>query len=164
MKFLIRLVIFHSILLALVVPSGAQDLTQERIRKISGRKRAIFLHQGIFHNGDVIQGSSISGIRRSYRRNSGQERLVFDFSSSKVPKIYGHINSKGRRISIDFFNTQIGSVAAKGLRRGHFLDMINFYPVDKEILSCELSFNTEVKVDIFYLESHGRLVVDIKKM
>ncbi len=104
------------------------------------------------------------GIRRSYRKGTQQERLVFDFSSVKAPRIYGHINSKGKRINIDFFDTQIGNRVTQELRRGHFVDTINFYAVDKEVLSCELSFNTEVKVDIFYLESHGRLVVDIKKL
>ncbi|MBT3234911.1 MAG: hypothetical protein HN353_03075 [Bdellovibrionales bacterium] len=164
MNFLIKMVIFSCLLFLQVTQVTAQDLTAERIRRISGRKRAIFLHQGIFHNGDVKQDSSIMGIRRSYRKGTQQERLVFDFSSVKAPRIYGHINSKGKRINIDFFDTQIGNRVTQELRRGHFVDTINFYAVDKEVLSCELSFNTEVKVDIFYLESHGRLVVDIKKL
>ena len=58
----------------------AQNLLEERIRKITGRKKSIYLDKGIFHNGTVKVESKLTRVRHSYSVKQGYERVVFDFS------------------------------------------------------------------------------------
>jgi len=147
---------------SLALPLPAQDLLGERIRKITGRKRSIFLNRGIFHNGKADIKSTLNAIRHSYTGRLGYERVVFDFASQKIPKVYGHISAEEKKLYVDFFGTNIREdISSFG--NSKFVDSISFYPISSESLSVELSFKSSVNVDIFYLESPGRLVVDIKK-
>lgn len=139
-----------------------QDLLQERIWKISSRKRSIFFDKGVFHSETNPISQILNGIRNSYIPARGYERVVFDFSSEKPPKIYGKISGKEKKVYIDFFNTSLGTNLDK-LRNIKYLKNIDFFTLDKDKLSVELNFNEKVSYDIFYLENHGRLVIDIKK-
>ncbi len=140
----------------------AQDLLQERIWKISSRKRSIFFDKGVFHSEANPVAQKLVGIRNSYIVARGYERVVFDFSSSKPPKVYGKISNKDNKVYIDFFNTTLAT-NVENLKNIKFLKSIDFFKVDKDDLSAELTFNGKVSFDIFYLENPGRLVVDIKK-
>jgi hypothetical protein len=44
-----------------------------------------------------------------------------------------------------------------------FVENLNFFPITEESLSVELNLKENATVDIFYLESPGRFVIDIKK-
>ena len=139
-----------------------QDLLQERIWKISSRKRSIFFDKGVFHSEANPVSQKLMGIRNSYIPARGYERIVFDFSSKKPPKIYGKIASKENRVYIDLFNTTMGT-NVKQLRNIKFLKNIDFFTIDKNNVSMELKFSKKVSYDVFYLESPGRLVIDVKK-
>jgi hypothetical protein len=140
----------------------AQDLQNERIRSISSRKRSIYLDRGIFHNGSVTYSTSLKGVRYNYSAQLGYERVVFDFSGDKVPKIYGHISSSEKKIYIDFFDTKLEpGLSSSG--ESTFVENLNFFPITEESLSVELNLKENATVDIFYLESPGRFVIDIKK-
>jgi hypothetical protein len=142
--------------------SFAQDLLQERIWKISSRKRSIFFDKGVFHSeaNPVIQ--KLNGIRNSYVPSRGYERVVFDFTSTKPPKVYGKISSAEKKVYIDFFNSSLGTDVAQ-LKNIKYLKNIDFFTIDKDNLSVELQFVEKVSYDIFYLENPGRLVIDVKK-
>lgn len=140
----------------------SQDLQNERIRALSGRKRSIYLDRGIFHNGSQAVASELTGVRYNFSNERGYERVVFDFSTAKVPKIYGHISSVEKKIYIDFFDTKIAE-AIKSLGESKYVESLNFFPITNESLSVELNLKENLTVDIFYLEGPGRLVIDIKK-
>jgi len=139
----------------------AQNLLKERIWKISDRKRSIFFDKGVFHSDLKSTNQMLQSVRNSYVKSRGYERIVFDFGSSAAPKVYGYI-SENNKIYIDFFNTVLEK-AIDPVTGVKYVKNINFYNVDSDSLSAEISFNTKVSVDIFYLENPGRVVIDIKK-
>jgi hypothetical protein len=65
----------------------SQDLLQERIWKISSRKRSIFFDKGVFHSESNPKIQKLQGIRNSYVPSRGYERIVLDFSSENPPKV-----------------------------------------------------------------------------
>lgn len=140
---------------------SAQDLMKERIRKLSSNKTSIYIEKGIFHNGGVKQESVLKSIRQSYNPKQGFERIVMDFSSSQVPKIYGHINSIEKRINIDFFDTTVAK-DFQALAGKRTVEKIEFFPIESNHVSLEMKLKTKATADIFYLENPGRLVIDLK--
>ena len=83
----------------------AQDLLKERIWKISDRKRSVFLDRGVFHSEANPVQQELKDIRNSYVPSRGYERVVFDFSSAKPPRVYGKISSEEKKVYLDFFET-----------------------------------------------------------
>ena len=148
--------------LVVTTESYAQDLLSERIWKISSRKRSIFLDRGVFHSEKNPMHQKLKGMRNSYVKGRGYERIVFDFSSVKPPKVYGHISSSEKKLYLDFFNTSIEGKPAE-LNNIKYLKDMSFFNIDKKDLSVELAFKSKVSFDIFYLENPGRIVIDVKK-
>lgn len=140
----------------------AQDLLKERIWKISDRKRSVFLDRGVFHSDANPMQQSLKDVRNSYVASRGYERVVFDFTSAKPPRVYGKISNSENKVYLDFFNTSIGTNISE-LKNIKFLKNIDFFTIDEDNISVELQFKQNVSFDIFYLENPGRLVVDVKK-
>lgn len=139
----------------------AQDLLKERIRKLSGNKTSVYIEKGIFHNGGVKQESTLKSLRQSFNPKLGFERIVIDFSSNQVPKIYGHVNTIEKRIFIDFFDTTL----AKDLQTisgTRFVEKVNLFPIENNYLSMEMVLKSKSTADIFTLENPARLVIDFK--
>lgn len=156
-----------SLLLSLIIflgftPAHAQNLLKERIWKISPKKRSIFFDKGVFHSGANSQMQKLMGIRNSFVPARGYERVVFDFSGIRPPRIYGHISSKDKKVYIDFFNTEL-SGQLKNLKNTKYLTDIQFFNIEEDQVSVELMFQSRVSFDVFYLENPARLVIDIKK-
>lgn len=140
----------------------SQNLLKERIWKISSKKRSIFFDKGVFHSSANSQMQKLLGIRNSYVPARGYERVVFDFSGTKPPRIYGHISSPDKKVYIDFFNTEL-SEKLQNLKNTKYLNDIQFYNIEEDQVSVELVFQSRVSFDVFYLENPARLVIDIKK-
>ena len=142
---------------------NAQSLFRESIRPIASTKKSIFLQKGIFHHNSQVGGKTIlKAVRHSHNASKGYERIVFDFSSNNIPKVYGYIGSSERRIYIDFFNTQLTD-QINSFGSSHFVKALDFFPIDESSLSTEIHLKDSVGADIFYLKNPGRLVIDIKK-
>jgi len=141
--------------------SIAQDLLSERIRKLSGRKKSIYFDKGIFHNGNTSSSSKLVKVRHNYSKRNGYERIVLDFSTNSVPRIYGHISSGEKKIYVDLFNTQLGK-EIDSFGNSKFIETINFFPIDKDKISLELQTKSKVNAEVFFLESPGRLIIDIR--
>ena len=139
----------------------AQDLMVERIRKISSKKKSVYFNKGIFHNGAPTGNAVLKKIRHSFVERNGNERIVFDFSSNKLPRIYGHVAKDEKKLYLDFFKTNLNS-GIGSFGDSKYIDSINFFPIDKQSLSVELIYKDNVKVEVFYLDSPARLVVDIR--
>jgi hypothetical protein len=140
---------------------SAQDLLKERIRKLSSNKTSIYIEKGIFHNGGVKQEATLKTIRQSFNPKLGYERVVIDFNSSQVPKIYGHISAVDKKLYIDLFETTLDK-DFKTTGAKHFVDKINVFPIESNYLSLEMNLKGKVNADIFYLDNPGRLVIDLK--
>lgn len=153
--------IFSILLLLLAFNSTAQDLMGERIRRVSGTKKSVYFDSGIFHNGGPKRKSGLKVVRHSYAEKRGYERVVFDFTTKEIPRVYGNISSSEKKLYIDLFDTTLGSNMGS-FGKSKFVEEIKFFPISKESLSIEITFNKTVNVDIFYLNSPGRLVFDIK--
>lgn len=140
----------------------AQNLLNERIWKISSRKRSIFFETGVFHSDLKSPAQKLKSVRNSFIPARGYERIVFDFSSDKAPRVYGHISREKSKVSIDFYDVQLmGNVSA--LQNNKYIKNVNFFTIDQNNLSAELNFVKGVSYDIFYLEKPGRIVIDVKK-
>jgi hypothetical protein len=143
-----------------VTPILAQNLMEERIWKVSPRKKSIFLDSGVFHLNSSLKNSSITSIRNSAVNGRGYERVVIDFNTSTVPKLYGHITAN-KKISVDFFDTSIQTTQPQ-MKNSKFVKSLDFISVDGNTITMELSLKGKSSFDIFYLENPGRLVIDIR--
>jgi hypothetical protein len=137
-----------------------QNLMEERIWKVSPRKKSIVRDSGIFHLNSDLKNSSLTGLRSSAVNGRGYERIVVDFNSPSVPKLYGHI-SANKKISIDFFDTLI-QTSQPSLKNSKFVKAIDLITVDGKTITMEMSLKGKSSFDIFYLENPGRLVIDIR--
>jgi hypothetical protein len=140
--------------------TSAQNLMEERIWKLSSRKKSIYLDSGVFHFNSTQVASTITGLRNSTIDGRGHERVVVDFKTPTVPRLYGHI-SQNQKISIDFFDTQIG-ITPPDLKNSKFVKGIDFITVDGKTMTMELNLKGKASFDVFYLDNPGRLVIDIR--
>lgn len=147
--------------LLLSLPVLAQNLMEERIWKVSPRKKSIFLDSGVFHFNSTLTGSGITGIRSSAVNGRGYERVVVDFNSATIPKVYGHISPTDKKLSIDFFDTSVATNQPQ-LKNSKFVKSIDFINVDGKTLTMEMSIKSKASFDVFYLDNPGRLVIDIR--
>lgn len=140
----------------------SQNLSKQRIWKITTDKRSIYFDQGIFHSEKRRNTTQLVSIRNSYVESRGFERIVFDFAQNEAPKVYGHISKDRSKLYIDLFNTSL-SKKVNSIKNVKFVDSVDFFNIDKDLLSIELNVSKKVSYDIFYLENPGRIVIDIKK-
>jgi hypothetical protein len=150
------------LLLIISVSLCAQDLLSERIRKLSGKKMMSYQSDGIFHNGQVGLSSTLQAVRHGVDSKNGYERVVFDFTTNEIPRVYGHVSAKNKKLYLDFFNSSLME-NLKTIGDSENVEHIYFYPIDSESLSVEVILKSAVKADIFYLSNPGRLVIDLKK-
>jgi hypothetical protein len=143
------------------LPVLAQNLMEERIWKVSPRKKSIFLDSGVFHHNADIKNAAITSIRSSATPGLGYERVVIDFNTASIPKIYGHISPKDQKITVDFFDATTGSTQPQ-LKKSKNVKIIDFINVDGKSITMDLSMKGKASFDIFYLENPGRLVIDIR--
>jgi hypothetical protein len=148
------------IVFLLSMPVGAQNLMEERIWKLSSTKRSIYLDSGIFRFDSKIP-SSITAIRSSIEKGRGYERLVLEFSTPTVPKIYGHISPHDKKVRVDLFATTI-TTSKPQLANSKHVKSIDFINVDGKSLTMEISMKDKASFDVFYLTDKGRLVIDIR--
>jgi hypothetical protein len=151
--------VWLSFLIAL--PALSQNLMEERIWKISPRKKSIFLDAGVFHHNSEVKNSGVTSVRSSHVPGRGFERVVIDFNTATIPKIYGHISSATHKISIDFFDTGIMTTQPQ-LKDSQFVKNIDFINVDGKSTTMDLTLKGKTSFDVFYLDSPGRLVIDIR--
>lgn len=142
-------------------PVLAQNLMEERIWKVSARKKSIFLDSGVFHHNSSLKNSGITAIRSSSTTGQGYERVVVDFNTPSIPKIYGNISAKDQKITVDFFDAVI-TTAQPQLKSSKNVKAIDFINVDGKSITMDLSMKGKASFDIFYLENPGRLVIDIR--
>ncbi len=140
----------------------AQNLNSQRIWKISSKKRSIFLDKGVFHIDSMKGTNHLKGLRNSYFKSRGYERVVFDFEGMNPPNLYGHISKEKKKIYLDFFNTSFNK-KMNSISKIKFVKSVDFFTIDKDQVSIELNLDGKVSYDIFYLSNPGRLVIDIQK-
>ena len=157
MEYMKYLILF----LCLINISHAQDLTNERIRKISGTKKSVYFKRGVFLSSVKKTESKLKAIRHGYKSSNGYERLVFDFETTKAPKVYGYKSENEKKIFIDFFNTSLAK-QVQSFGNSKLVDKVEFYPVGDETLSTEVSLKENYSIDVFFLQNPGRVVIDIK--
>ena len=162
MKYIKNIFLFVITTLLLSSSVSAQNLLQERIRRISPRKRSIYLDTGIFHNGGPKINSKLKAVRHSYVAKRGYERVVFDFTTNELPRVYGYISRSENKLFLDLFETDVpASLTSFGDSK--YVKELLFFPIQKDTLSVEVVFKSNVTLDVFYLSNPGRLVIDIKK-
>lgn len=154
-----KIFLLSLIILSQTIP--AQDLLKERIRKLSNKKTSIYIESGIFHNGLVKSEGIVKGLRQFYTPQQGFERIVIDFGGTEIPRVYGNINSAEKKVYIDFFDTNLDK-ELKTVASTRYIEKVNFFPIEKGMLSMELKLKAKVNADIFYLDNPGRLVIDLK--
>src|SRR5690606_31578477 len=115
---------------------------------------------GVFHLNSAIKNASITGVRNSSVNGRGYERVVIDFNTPAVPKLYGHI-TPGKKISVDFFDTSI-MTSQPNMKNSKFVKSMDFISVDGKTITMEMSLKGKSSFDVFFLENPGRLVIDIR--
>lgn len=155
-------ILFFTFLISLFSNSVfSQDLLKERIRKLTSNKTSVYIEKGIFHNGGVKVASSLKAVRQSYNPKQGFERIVLDFSTDQLPKIYGHISSVDQKIYLDLFESTLAP-DLKTISVTRYIEKMNLFPIESNHVSLEMKLKSKVIADIFYLENPARLVIDLK--
>jgi len=147
--------------LFLTLPVMAQNLMEERIWKVAPRKKSIFLDSGVFHHNSALKNAIVKSVRSSSVPGRGYERLVIDFNTNSIPKVYGHISPLKKKISVDLFETTV-STDQPQIKSSKIIKALDFISVDGKTVTMELSFKNKASFDVFYLENPGRLVIDIR--
>jgi hypothetical protein len=142
--------------------SFAQNLNQEKAKKMEGRKTGVYVQEGIFYKTGQEIKTELQNIRRSGDSAKSQERVVIDFSTANVPKVYSYLSDSEKILYIDFFNTEIKDKNPT-LANSTFVDSINIYRWKDNKMSMEVKFKERVFCDLFYLDTPGRLVIDMRK-
>ena len=145
----------------ITLPVLAQNLMEERIWKISPRKKSIFLDAGVFHHNSMAKGIGMTGVRSSFVKDRGYERVVIDFNTPSIPKLYGHISPINQKITLDLFDTN-AVTSQNQLKNSKFVKNIDFISVDGKTMTMEMSMKGKSSFDVFYLENPARLVIDIR--
>lgn len=160
MKSLFTILIFSSFLFSF--DAYSQNLMEEKIRRVSSRKKSVYLSTGVFHNGGPKVSSKLKAVRQNFSKAKQYERLVFDFETKNLPRIYGYISKKRRKLFIDLFETSMNKNLSS-FGNSKYVKTINFFPIQADTLSVEIIFKDDVAIDVFSLQSPARLVVDLKK-
>ena len=155
------------IILALILTLGSQisfgqDLMKEQIRPLNTEKKSIYTNSGTFYTRPSSGSTILNKVRNSFISSRGYERIVLDFNGKIPPQAYGHIDGQSNKVFIDLFNTNISN-DVKQLKNVKFIKNIDFYTMDSDHTSVELSFVKNSNFDIFYLENPARLVIDVRK-
>ncbi len=137
-----------------------QNLFQERIWKLVAKKRSVYIDRGIFHYQDNHTAVKLLRVRRHFSKSSSYERLVFDFDTNSIPRLYGR-KDQSNKLYLDFFNTTL-SENLSPIRNSEFVKTVDVFAVGGDALPVEVNFKKNAKVDVFYLKNPGRLVIDIK--
>jgi hypothetical protein len=145
----------------ITLPVLAQNLMEERIWKISPRKKSIFLDAGVFHHNSTAKGVGMTGVRSSFVSGRGYERVVIDFNTPSIPKLYGHISASTQKLSLDLFDTN-AVTGQNQLKNSKFVKNIDFISVDGKTMTMEMAMKGKSSFDVFYLENPARLVIDIR--
>lgn len=152
---------YFSLLMLLIGFSAfAQNLTEERIWKLGSKKKSIYLSSGVFHQ-NTGTTSLISSIRSSSAAQQGYERIVIDFTGNAIPRLYGHISENEKKVSVDFFQTSV-SPNLKSLTNTKYVQSVDFLAIDKDQVTMEINLKNKYNFDVFFLESPGRLVIDVR--
>src|SRR5262245_54461889 len=135
---------FWHLLICLLIsfPVLAQNLMEERIWKVSPRKKSIFLDSGVFHYNSTVPSAAISAVRSSAVNGRGYERIVIDFNTNSVPKLYGHISPQDKKISVDFFGTSVSTTQPQ-LKNSKFVKSIDFISVDGKNITMEMALKSK---------------------
>jgi hypothetical protein len=149
------------VLLLFSLNAFSQNLMEERIWKISSQKRSVFLDNGVFHHVGTQVPSSLNQIRSSFVQGRGYERVVLDFSTPVIPKLYGHISKDLKKVSLDLFSTKINP-SLSALENTKYINKVNVLVLDDANITLEFELKEKLSFDIFYLENPGRLVIDIR--
>ncbi len=156
-----KIILLSYLIILFSQASFGQDLLKERIRKLSNNKTSIYIEKGIFHNGGVKTQSTLKSLRQSYNSKQGFERIVMDFSTNDVPRVYGHVSSNDKKLYIDIFETSLAK-EFNSPPSTRYVEKINFFPIEANHLSLDMQLKNKVIVDIFTLNNPGRLVIDLK--
>lgn len=141
---------------------SAQNLFDLAIREIEPQKKSVYFSDGVLHLSKGERGAGLVNIRHSYSPKRGYERIVFDFNSNSVPRIYAYIANENKKVFFDFFNSSFSSTIPD-LKNVHTVKGIDFFAIDDQNFSAEINFKQEATFEIFYLSNPGRLVIDVKK-
>ncbi len=138
------------------------SLLEQRTIKLSAKKASVYSDSGVFFWKSTMKGAKVKGVRSFYSKQRGFERVVVDFSTPNIPSVYGHIDEKTGKLFLDLLDASPDSDINQNVS-GKYLKSINIFSLDKSNTSLELSFNKKYGFDIFYLNSPGRLVIDVRK-
>lgn len=152
--------IFLIIFLAKV--NAADDLLEQKITELVGRKTSVYSDSGVFFHKSPVKISKLEKIRSSFGAKRGYERIVLDFSSPKLPGVYGYIGTSKNKIYLDLLNTSPAEGLASAVA-GKYLSSVDILALDKTNTSLEINLKEGLTFDVFYLESPARLVIDVKK-
>ena len=96
----------------------------------------------------------------SHDTNHEYKKIVIDFNTPSIPKIYNHISSQTQKLSIDLFDTKITTTQPQ-LKNSKFIKNIDFININNKTLTMDIALKSKTNFNIFYLPNPKKLVIDI---
>lgn len=136
---------------------------QDHYLLMAGRKLGNYISRGFVKNipKNTEKSFTLKKVRSFYKKETGVERIVFDFNSSTLPKVLIYLSSYDKRLMLRMENSQRAKDLTKPIKTKMF-STYKVYSIDGKTLMSELTFKRPKEVDIFYLEKPARIVIDAK--
>lgn len=145
--------------------ASAQNLTKENSWPLSMNKKNLYFDKGVFHYGlpakNQVITQKVTGIRSFYNKATKIERIVLDIDGPALAGLYGYISKEKNKLYLDLYQTEKSETFAPKVN-AHFLKTVDVYIIEPKLLSLELSFNTTLTYEVFYLLNPTRIVIDVK--
>ena len=128
---------------------------------MSGRKLDKYFNQGFVKNKSeaVVKESELKKIRAFYKKEKGYERVVLDFSTDKLPKTMVYLSSDEKRLMVTMLGTSRDRPTIP--KKTEMFSTYNVFKID-DSTTVEMTFRRPKEIDVFYLESPARLVIDAR--
>lgn len=135
---------------------------EEKYWIMPGRKLENYFNSGFIKNrADIVTDKTkLEKIRAFYKKETGYERVVLDFSTEKLPKTMVYLSANEKRLMITMIGAQKNNSVEKPVKTEMF-STYNVYHVDNST-TVELTFRRPKEIDVFYLEKPARLVIDAR--
>lgn len=130
------------------------------------KKTQVYVREGVIEGGEgPAVGGYVSNIRRS--KNPGYERIVLDVDGTAIPAFHAALEPDQKRIVFTLNGKTKPAFSPdavkKAFSKSALVRSIDLYPkIDEESWSFTLRLKEGFPIEIFYLSSPNRIVIDIK--
>ncbi len=154
------------LLFLLMMSTSQAAIAKTPMYRAEPKKTQVYVREGVIEGGEGgAIGGYVSNIRRS--KNPGYERVVLDVDGATIPAFHAALEPDQKRIVFTLNGKTKPSFSPENIKKAFtksaLVRSIDLYPkIDEESWSFTLRMKDGYPIEIFYLTSPNRIVIDIK--